>query len=112
VPRPTSLFSWLLLVGAVALVTGCDAGAGSAPASAVRRFEAALAGQPCPRAILDQDLPATVREPRSVDRYGTSALARLAEDTLFLSRFRDGWRITAAGCTAVRAAPYACTVED
>lgn len=44
--------------------------------------------------------------------YGTMAQVSTAQDTLFLSRYPDGWRIVAAGCRPGRDdEPYTCTVE-
>jgi hypothetical protein len=48
---------------------------------------------------------------RSVDVYGKDAIVHLSGDTLFLARFADGWRVTAAGCTARPDRPYDCTIE-
>ena len=36
---------------------------------------------------------------------------RLDKDTLFLARFDQGWRVTAAGCTPHGDLPYDCTVK-
>ena len=32
-------------------------------------------------------------------------------DTVFLLRFPDGWRVSAAGCTPQGEAPYDCEVQ-
>ncbi|MEU8354913.1 hypothetical protein AB0C27_02770 [Nonomuraea sp. NPDC048882] len=48
----------------------------------------------------------------SVSVWGDEAQVRLRGDTLFLRRFTDGWRISAAGCSPVRDLPYECEVED
>ena len=42
---------------------------------------------------------------RRVDVYGQDAIVRLDRDVVFLARFDDGWRVTAAGCTPARTAP-------
>ncbi|MFI2780451.1 hypothetical protein [Streptomyces sp. ALB3] len=65
----------------------------------------------CVDAIGTQDLPPGGRV-RAVDVYGRQARAVLASDTLFLSRFPDGWKIVAAGCRPSRPdRPYQCSVE-
>lgn len=123
-----------VVVGVMLTATGCGTGTGTAPESAARRFESALAvldgraacallapetvvkleesaGKPCADAILEQDLPAEADTVRDVEQYGTAAVAHVGGETLFLGRFDGGWRVTAAGCTAVLDAPYSCTVE-
>ena len=45
---------------------------------------------------------------------GHSAQVRYSGDTVFLARFDDGWRVTAAGCRRVStdpAVPYDCAVD-
>lgn len=50
-------------------------------------------------------------EPR-VDVYGRDAMVRWGDQTLFLARFDDGWRVTAAGCEPTgEDLPYDCEVE-
>ncbi|MFB8079979.1 hypothetical protein [Streptomyces sp. NPDC056013] len=53
--------------------------------------------QPCERALPSQELP-SAGDVRGVDVYGRQALLRLRGETLFLSQFDEGWRVTAAGC--------------
>lgn len=48
---------------------------------------------------------------RHVDVYGNQARAVLAADTLFLSRFPDGWKVTAAGCEERPDKPYQCEIK-
>jgi hypothetical protein len=65
---------------------------------------------PCPKAILDENLPA----PAAVvgtRLYGQWAQVRLADDTLFLAHFGDGWKVVAAGCTSRGERPYDCQVK-
>jgi hypothetical protein len=64
----------------------------------------------CEKAIAAQELRqgGTVRE---VDVYGRQARVVLASDTLFLSRFPDGWKVVAAGCVPRSDRPYQCTVK-
>jgi hypothetical protein len=67
-------------------------------------------GQPCARAILDEDLPA----PGAVTAtavYGQHAQVRLTGDTVFLAAFPGGWRVVAAGCTPRAGRPYDCHVS-
>jgi len=70
-------------------------------------------GEPCARVLEQDDLP-TPGERMAVSVAGHSAQVRYAEDTVFLSLFDDGWRVTAAGCARTSsdpAVPYDCTVE-
>jgi hypothetical protein len=65
---------------------------------------------PCPQAILDENLPA----PGAVvgtELYGQWAQVRLADDTLFLAHFGDGWKVVAAGCASRGERPYDCQVK-
>lgn len=68
-------------------------------------------GEPCEQAILTQDL----REPSggaSARTYGSMAQVQYPGETVFLSRFADGWRVTAAGCPPVDGdEPHTCSVE-
>ncbi|WP_404388648.1 hypothetical protein [Humibacillus xanthopallidus] len=48
---------------------------------------------------------------RDVEVYGLDAMVRLEQDTVFLARFDDGWRITAAGCTPRGDGPYDCDIK-
>ncbi|GAA4413988.1 hypothetical protein GCM10023168_37210 [Fodinibacter luteus] len=67
----------------------------------------------CARALATAGLPeAGARGQVSV--AGHSAQVRYASDTVFLSLFADGWRVTAAGCrdrSADDAVPYDCIVD-
>jgi hypothetical protein len=70
------------------------------------------AQQPCAGALGGDDLP----DPsplRSVDVYGHDAIVRFDNDTVFLARFPEGWRVTAAGCRAGPSddKPYDCDVS-
>ncbi|MEU6357220.1 hypothetical protein ABZ896_49315 [Streptomyces sp. NPDC047072] len=66
--------------------------------------------QPCEKAITSQDLPAGGRTEKT-DVYGRQARVVLATDTLFLSRFPDGWKIVAAGCTPRPGMPFQCDLQ-
>ena len=54
-------------------------------------------GRPCATAVLHEDVP-TTGNPTGVEVYGRMAQVRYADDTIFLSRFHQGWRLVAAGC--------------
>ncbi|MER5208834.1 hypothetical protein [Streptomyces sp. NPDC002825] len=67
--------------------------------------------KPCARALPAQELPRGGAV-RGVDVYGRQALLRLQGDTLFLSQFDEGWRVTAAGCAAEAGdMPYHCVLR-
>ncbi|MWA08941.1 hypothetical protein [Streptomyces sp. BA2] len=68
---------------------------------------------PCPRALSDAGLPeaGTADEARVVDVYGRQARVVTNRDTLFLSSFPGGWKVTAAGCTERPAMPYQCLIK-
>jgi hypothetical protein len=68
------------------------------------------AGSPCAEAFLDEHLSygGTVRRVRV---YGRQAQVVLDTDTLFLSVFPSGWKITAAGCVPRPGQPYQCKVK-
>ncbi len=68
------------------------------------------AGKPCPRAVLEESLP-HVRGRGHLERFGNQAQVDLVGDTVFLSEFRDGWRIVALMCTPRGAQPYDCQVK-
>lgn len=124
-----------LLAFACAVLTGCstpgerEAAASAAAenfANSVRHFDgaracAALAPETrqeleqsaktsCAKAILDSQLPGAGAL-QSIEVYGQQARAVLTADTLFLSSFPAGWRITAAGCVPRPHQPYACQVK-
>lgn len=66
----------------------------------------------CGRALAKLDLP-EASEVRQVDVAGESAQVRLDGQVVFLARFPDGWRVTAAGCVRDDpdpAVPYECEV--
>lgn len=64
----------------------------------------------CDRALPDQHLPVAT-EVLDVDVYGKDAIVRLDKDVVFLARFDDGWRVTAAGCTPRQGRPFNCTIK-
>jgi hypothetical protein len=66
----------------------------------------------CAEALPDLDLPAASTM-QSVQVYGHDAQVRLADDVVFLARFAEGWKVTAAGCKPgdVVDEPYDCDVS-
>jgi hypothetical protein len=67
-------------------------------------------GASCEVAI--QDLPVGSGDVRSVEVWGQEAQARLTDDTVFLTRTAEGWRITAAACQSQGSdLPYQCRLE-
>ena len=71
---------------------------------------------PCAEGLLDEDLP-EVTDVEDVRVYGVMAQVRFAgaggsPETAFLSRYDEGWRVTASGCTGTGAStPYDCQVS-
>jgi hypothetical protein len=66
---------------------------------------------PCARSLPQSKVPQDAGSVREVKVYGKDAVAYLERDTVFLARFDDGWRVTAAGCTPNGDRPYDCDVE-
>lgn len=48
---------------------------------------------------------------RAVRVWGERAQVLLSGDTVFLTRVREGWKVTAAGCRQQAKGPYDCDVE-
>lgn len=67
-------------------------------------------GKTCPDAITHVGLTNPGNE-ILVDSYGHSAWAVFDKDTVFMSVFAGGWRVTAAGCTPRQARPYNCKLK-
>jgi hypothetical protein len=66
---------------------------------------------PCADSLPDEVRPSS-GPARSTEVYGKDAIVHLGSDTVFLARFRDGWRVTAAGCTEQgEGRPYDCKVK-
>lgn len=66
---------------------------------------------PCSAALQD-GLIRAAGPAHSTEVYGKDAIVRLAADTIFLARFTDGWRVTAAGCARGQdGRPYECKVK-
>ncbi|MEU6669095.1 hypothetical protein [Streptomyces sp. NPDC046727] len=89
-------------------VDGTRACAALAPETRQELEQSAKAG--CAKALLEEKLPdgGPVRE---VQVYGQQAQVVLNGDTLFLSSFPAGWKITAAGCTPRPRQPYQCQIK-
>jgi hypothetical protein len=68
------------------------------------------AGKACPDALLGENLP-RAGGLMSTDAYGTMAKVTFRADTMFLARFKGGWRVMAAGCSPKSGHPYECTVS-
>ncbi|ALC18845.1 hypothetical protein ACH46N_06095 [Streptomyces pristinaespiralis] len=64
----------------------------------------------CEEAIGEEDLT-EAGAVRRVDVYGDQARVVLDQDTLFLSHFPTGWKVTAAGCTPREGRPYQCELK-
>jgi hypothetical protein len=64
----------------------------------------------CAEAVL-QELRPEVRDPEQVKVFGTMAQVGYDGETVFLTRFRDGWKVMAAGCSPEAAERYDCQVE-
>jgi hypothetical protein len=77
----------------------------SATETALTRDE----GVPCPEAL--PELPIGSGAVRSVAVWDREAQVQLTDDTFFLTRTDQGWRVTAAACTARPEQPYVCEVD-
>ncbi|MCD9145686.1 hypothetical protein [Streptomyces albireticuli] len=64
----------------------------------------------CEEAMGQEEVPAGGAV-RHVDVYGNQARAVLTRDTVFLSRFPGGWKVTAAGCQERPEKPYRCGIK-
>jgi hypothetical protein len=128
--KPLTAAGVVLLLG---LVSGCGNGQEADVARASTRFYQALADRdgaaacdvlapstrseleksaqkPCDQAILEEDVP-SVTAPHRIAAFGTMAKVDFAGETAFLARFRDGWKVMAAGCTERPHRPYDCQLE-
>lgn len=115
------------------VLTGCGSGQDEAVRDSAAAFQDAVAAQdwaqacallapetrselesaakkPCDGALAEEDLPAA-GAPDGVDVFGTMAEVRYQGETLFLTRFADGWRMFAAGCTPQQPKPYDCVLH-
>jgi len=65
---------------------------------------------PCAEAL--PQLPLGTGAVESVEVWGEEAQARLSDDTLFLTRTRQGWRVLAGACTPQGPElPHRCRLE-
>jgi hypothetical protein len=72
------------------------------------------AGSGCRQAIrqaIDEDDLPPGGAVRAVDVWGDRARVVLEGDTLFLSQFPGGWKVTAAGCEPRPDQPYRCGLK-
>ena len=120
----------VVVLAAAGLLAGCGSGSSAAPRDAAVAVRAAWlqgdgsaacdllapetaaevvssSGRPCSQGILDQDAPAAGAV-QATQVWGGSAQVRFSGDTVFLSRFHDGWQVLAAGCVPRAGKPYAC----
>lgn len=120
---------------AALLLGGCSAGAGDvaqARAAAAEFHRLLSAGDPagacrlltpraeedvrgpdddqCPSALAALPIPEASR-PVATSAWGRSAMVTFAADTVFVARFADGWRVTAAGCTQRADQPFDCAFQ-
>jgi hypothetical protein len=56
-------------------------------------------------------LPRSSGQVRTTSVWGDEAQVQLTDDTLFLTRTGNGWKVVAAGCRPHGDAPYECQVE-
>lgn len=89
-----------------------DAGAACALLAPQTREELERStGQSC-EAALPSELGSVAGGSTETDAYGDGAIATRGGDTVFLVRFADGWRVTAAGCTHTDdSLPYQCSIK-
>ncbi len=94
-----------------ALAAGDAASACADLAEEARRSLESDEGTSCRDAIIGLGIPA-VDDGGAVRRYGSLAQVRHDDETTFLSRYDDGWRVIAAGCKpGTGDQPYDCMVE-
>jgi hypothetical protein len=131
--RRASAFAWLPCLVVLASLASCGAPADSDASEAARTFHESVAradglracaalsartrseleqsaGKPCPAAVLEESLP-PLGEPVETHVYGTAAQVGSTGDTVFLSRFDRGWKVTAAGCTREPTGLYDCQLQ-
>jgi hypothetical protein len=127
------MWRWLVLVPAVAAVTGgCSQAQDEASIETTSRafFDAVTAedgtractlltprardgletgGARCDEEITKLPLEGGKAGPAEI--WGEQARIRMGADTVFLTRWASSWKITAAGCERRAGEPYDCDVE-
>ena len=68
-------------------------------------------GKKCGVAILDELKSGAPRDGGDVEVYGVMARVHWWDETVFLTRMPDGWRVLAAGCKPIEGDPYDCVVK-
>ena len=130
--RPVGALGAAVVV--LTLASGCTSSADDAAAERAAHFYSAIAsndavaacadlapkarealeqqaGAPCADAILEQQLPVSATEGET-RVYGSMAQVQYAEETAFLSRYDDGWLLTAVGCAPTSGdEPHDCLIE-
>lgn len=66
-------------------------------------------GEPCERAVLEEQLGDGSGE-TLVEVFDSMAQVRVGSETVFLSRYDGRWRVVAAACTPVADRPYDCSI--
>ena len=83
-----------------AVATGDGAGACAQLSESAREELESQQQSPCEEAILGLDLQTTGTDATKVEVYMTSAVVHLTGgDTVFLEETRQGWRVSALGCS-------------
>jgi hypothetical protein len=131
VPAVRTRWAGVVAAGAVVLLAGCGAPAGSdevtrtaadwlaaAQAGNARRLCALMTpsavdsvvtgAETCEQAVGDLDLPGG--SVGTVELWSDEAQVKAGTDTLFLVRLSRGWRVNAAGCRPRPDRPYDCAV--
>ncbi len=67
-------------------------------------------GKACDQAIVEE-LADAHESGGNVRVYGVMAQGRGSEETIFLTRMPEGWRVLAAGCAPRAGDPYDCVVR-
>jgi hypothetical protein len=96
-----------------ALANDDGAGACAELAARTRSTVEQSAQKPCEQAILEEDIPVLddAADPRDVSTFGTGAQVRYIGEATFLSRFRTGWLVVAAGCVPGPGEVFDCQVD-
>ncbi|WP_262849665.1 hypothetical protein [Mumia quercus] len=101
-----------------ALATGDGAAACTLLSIRTRAELETSAQAPCEEAVLAEDVPEVLDRTAGVHVFGVMAQVTFdvpgdePPETVFLSRYDEGWRVTSAGCVETTAAtPYDCPVS-